>query len=467
MKRLARKTAARIVAATALVACVPLATAAGQDDPRRELIATLQPAVVNITIVIRERTGPVGGNMVSQPTVAEHTAQSSGFFVRASGIIVTNRHTVAAATEITVGLHDGTRLKACILASAAQSDIALLRVSAGKPMPTVAFGDSDALHPGDPIFVIGNPLGLGNTVTAGIVSALDRNTDDSGFSSFLQTDAPLNHGNSGGPVFAADGSVVGIATALYTPEGETGSVGLGLVIPANDASFVVERLLQHGRLELGWIGAHVQPVSADIAAAVKLPAAVGAIVTEVHDDSPATRAGLRPGDVILRVAEDGGSGPRTLSRAIAGSPVGGVIKLVVWRDGTLLSVPIVVASSPADKAPPKWAASVMCEPPGAPRGDLGLVLGPITEAVRGKLGLDPHAAGVLVNDVAANSVAADRGIAAGSVIENVQQRSVAAPADVRSAIAAARADRRGFVLVLVRDAQGLRWVALPLDGERS
>ena len=186
-------------------------------------------------------------------------------------MVLTNRHVIADATEIIVTLHDATRLRASVIAAATTTDIALLKVNAGKKVAALKFGNSDILRPGDPVFIIGNPLGLGSTVTAGIVSAVDRNTPDSETASFFQIDAALNVGNSGGPVFDTQGNVVGVSTALVTPENQAGSVGLGLAIPGNDVRFTLDRLLKFGRVQLGWIGIHVQPVTTDITAAVGIP----------------------------------------------------------------------------------------------------------------------------------------------------------------------------------------------------
>jgi len=253
------------------------------------------------------------------------------------------------------------------------------------------------------------------------------------------------------------------AGSQYSPGSETGSVGLGLAIPGNDAKFVVERLLANGRLQLGWIGAHIQQVTADLAAAVKLPTVTGSMITDLQDDSPAARAGLADGDVILKVDGNAEVGPRTLNRKIASFSVGSVTKLVIWRDGVQLTVPVVIGEWPADEATAAPAPSADCEASHTDRPDLGLRLGPLTEDVRGKLGVSAHQGGVLVTDVIANTVAADRGIVAGSIIVNVQRQAVASATDVQSGIDAARAAGRSFVLLLLRDGQGLRWVTLPLD----
>jgi serine protease Do len=447
VKRLSLR--ARIVALTVVVftSLAPLACADERTCGLADLIATLQPTVVNITIVRYVRAGAAEGNMAGQATTTEQRIQSSGFFVDPSGIIVTNRHVVQDASEIVVTLHDTTRLRASVLAIAAQSDLALLRVNAGKAVPTVSFGDSNRMRPGEPVFIIGNPLGLGSTVTAGIISALDRNTAESQFGSFFQIDAALNHGSSGGPVFNVDGKVIGVSTALVTSGNEGGSVGLGLAIPANDVQFVVSRLLSPGGLRLGWIGAHVQPVTADIATAVGLPAAAGSIVTDVETDSPAAHAGLTDGDIVLKVSGEPVTGPRGLNQKIASSTIGSVAELEVWRDGGQKIVTVVIEASQADRTASESAQSPSGEAVSVDRRDLGLVLGSITESVRAKLGMRPQQAGVLIEDVVAHSAAADHGITAGSLLVNVDRHPVTSLADVQLHIDAARSANKQFVLI--------------------
>ncbi len=438
---------------------LPPGAVAGQDAA--DLIASVRPAVVNIAVVAHETTAPVAGNMMGEPTATDRSEEGSGFFVTPGGMLVTNRHAIAGASEIFATLEDGTKLRACVVVAAEQSDIALLRVNAGRPMPTLRFGDSDRLRPGDPVFVIGNPLGHGSTVTGGIVSALGRNSSDSGFSPFLQIDASVNHGSSGAPVFDGTGDVVGIATALYSPAGETGSVGLGLAIPGSDAKFVVERLLAEGKLRLGWIGARIEPVTEDLARAVGLPAVAGSMVTDVQADSPAARAGVVAGDVVQSLDGEA-TAPEVLNRTLAGRTIGSVAKLGIWRAGAASTVSVVIGAWPEEKTTANAAPAAACQPALAARRDLGLTLVALTGDVRGRLGLAAQAKGVQVADVAANSVAADRGMAAGSVIVNVQQRPVGSAAEVWAGIDASRAAGRGFVLLLVRDGRGLRWVALPV-----
>ena len=465
MRRLRRLDAWLFVVTVIIIIRLALLPALAQhrEPSTADLIDALQPAVVNISVVRYERTAAVEGNMSGQTKVAEHRIQGSGFFIDPSGILITNRHVIADAGEIFVVLHDTTRLKASVIATAEQSDIALLKVNVGRAVPTVTFGDSDGMRPGDPVFVIGNPFGLGSTVTAGIVSALDRNVVASESGSFFQIDAALNPGNSGGPVFNKAGTVIGVSTALVNPGSENSSVGLGLAIPGNDVQFIVHRLLDHGRVQLGWIGAHVQPVTTDIASAVGLPGVLGSIVTDVDDNSPAAHAGLNGGDIILQVGDQDVIGPRSLNREIASARIGGVTKLVVWRDGTRQVIPVTIAESKADSAISQSTVSQTGEAAGTVHHDLGLVLSPITENTRVKLGMTSQQPGVEVQDVLPNSAAADRGITAGSLIMNVQRQSVRSPADVQQRIDAARNQNRSFVLVLVRGTQGLRWVVLPLN----
>ena len=439
------------------------ALAQNREPSTADLIDALQPAVVNISVVRYERTAADQGNMTAQTKVAEHRIQGSGFFIDPSGVLITNRHVIADAGEIFVILHDTTRLKASVIATAAQSDIALLKVNVGRAVPTVTFGDSDGMRPGDPVFVIGNPFGLGSTVTSGIVSALDRNVVESESGSFFQIDAALNPGNSGGPVFNKAGNVIGVSTALVNPGNENSSVGLGLAIPGNDVQFIVHRLLDHGRVQLGWIGARVQPVTTDIASAVGLPATLGSIVTEVEDSSPAAHAGLSNGDIILQVGDRDAPGPRSLNREIASATIGDVARLVVWRNGTRQTIPVTIAESKADSATSQPTAPQTAEAARTVHHDLGLVLGPLSENTRAKLGMTAQQTGVEVQDVLPNSAAADRGITVGSLIMNVHRQPVTSPADVQQRIDAARKENRSVVLVLVRGTQGLRWVVLPLN----
>lgn len=451
-----------LLAAVALLAFPP---AFGQPaTSSADLITGLLPEVVNLSLTKYEKAPAAPGNMTSQPSVTQERTQASGFIIDPSGIIVTNRHAVSDAGDIMVILDDGTHLRGTVLAAAPQSDIALLKVNADRPLQSVRFGDSDKLRPGDPVYVIGNPFGFGSTVTSGIVSALDRETPESGAGSFIQIDAALNRGNSGGPVFNPRGEVVAISTALYSPAPETGFVGIGYAIPVNDARFIIDQLRTGGRARLGWIGSHVQPVSADIAAAVSLGAPTGSIVLHVGDGTPAAHAGLTAGDIILKVGDSDAPKPLILNREIEQSPIGSTVALTIWRAGASQVLPVIISESPADTTGPKADAGTVRQEVRVARDDLGLIVGPVTEEISHTLGLAAvPGVGVAVSRVVANSVAADHGIAPGTLILNIDRQPVTSSADVQQRIDTARSNRRAFVLLLVQDRSGLHWVSLPLS----
>jgi serine protease Do len=440
------------------------------DEARRQsaadLIASLQPSVVNISIVRHTKTAAPAANIATQDLTTETRVQSSGFFVDPTGVILTNRHVVADADEIIATLHDSSRLRASIMAADTTDDIALLKVNAGNAVPYLRFGNSDLLRPGDPVFIIGNPLGLGSTVTAGIVSALDRNTPDSEAASFIQIDAALNVGNSGGPVFDQAGNVVGISTALATPNNQAGSVGLGLAIPGNDARFIKDRLIASGRVQLGWSGIHVQPVTTDIAAALQLPMVSGSIITRIDTDSPAARAQLNAGDIVLKVDGNDVAGPRELNRTIAGLADGNVTRIAIWRAGSLLTVSVTIGVLPSDSSGAEQTVSNLPMRPHIARGDLGLTLAPLTDDARARLGMPAQQPGVMVEDVAANSTAWERGITSGSAIIMVDRQPATSPANVLRSLQEAENGNHSFVLLLVEGTHGLRWIPVPLSPGR-
>ena len=402
--------------------------------------------------------------MTSQPSIKRGETQASGFIIDPSGLIVTNRHAVADAADIMVMLDDGTKLAGRMLAAAPQSDIALLKVDADRPLPSVRFGDSNELRPGDTVYVVGNPFGFGSTVTSGIVSALDRDMPESGAGSFIQIDAALNHGSSGGPVLDLRGEVVAISTALYSPAPETGFVGIGYAIPVNDALFIINQLRTQGHVRLGWIGGHLQPVSADIAAAVGLATPTGSIVLDVGAGMPAAQAGLSAGDIILKIGNRTAPTPLIVNREIEQSPIGSTVALTIWRAGGLHVLPATVGESPADTDGPQTGAAAVQQQVRAVDDHLGLLVGPITEEISHRLGLTAvPSAGLPISRVMANSVAAEHGVVPGTLILNIDRQPVTSSADVTHLIDAARRSGRGFILLLVEDQSGLHWVALPLS----
>lgn len=454
-----------LVVAMTLLASLGLSPAIGQPAASSaDLIATLLPKVVNLSVTKYAKTPAAAGNMSSQPSIKEEKTQASGFIIDPSGLIVTNRHAVSDAGDITVILDDGTHLQGRVVAAATQSDIALLQVDAGRSLPSAEFGDSDKLRPGDSVYVIGNTFGLGSTVTSGIVSALDRNTLESEASSFIQIDAAINRGNSGGPVFNARGEVIAVGTALYSTSPDLGFVGIGYAIPGNDVRFTVDRLRANGEVRLGWIGVHVQPVSADIAAAVGLASPSGSIVIDVGENTPAAHAGLSIGDIILKVGARAAPEPRVLNREIAESSIGSRVALTIWSAGGLQVLPVTIGKSPANSTGAKTSKAEARQKGRVARDDLGLVMGPITEDIRRRLGLVVvPPTGVAIREVVPNSLAADHGLVSGTLILNIDRQLVASPSDVQQRIDAARRDRRSFILLLLEGKSGLHWVSLPLS----
>ncbi len=387
----------------------------------------------------------------------------SGFVIDPSGLIVTNNHVIKGADLITVTLQDDTVLKARLLGHDDKTDLALLKVEPAHPLPAVAFGDSDKARVGDWVVAIGNPFGLSGTVTAGIVSSRGRSFDNGPYDEFIQTDAPINRGNSGGPLFDMDGGVIGINTAIYSPSGD--SIGIGFSIPSNEARGVIDQLRRFGKATRGWIGVRIQDVSQDIADSLGLKAPKGALLAGLEVDGPAAKAGMRTGDVIQQVGGKPVDG-RSLPRVVGETPVGQTVPVVLWRDGHALTLPVTVRAFPDDGAAP--AATPAPKKPAPPAtvdlAGLGMTLAPLDDLLRQKYGIADTQKGVVVTAVAGDGAAADRGIKAGDVIVEVQQSEVSSPAQVQTGIDAARRQHRPSVVMLVQNGDGSRWVPLPIAG---
>lgn len=384
-------------------------------------------------------------------------ALGSGFIVGAEGIIVTNNHVVENATKITVKLDDGTELPAKLLGTDAKNDIAVLKVEAKDKLPTIAWGDSDALRLGDPVLAIGDPFGIGTTVTSGIVSARGRDLHNGPYDDFIQVDAAINHGNSGGPLVDAKGQVVGINTAIYSPNG--GNVGVGFAIPSAQAQKVVQKIIEKGTIEHGFIGVQIQPVDEQIAGAIGLKEAKGALVASAGDGSPAAAAGVRAGDVILAVNGQAVDDPKALARAIADLAPGDKAKLDLWRDGKKLTLDLTVGKpqgggQTASAAPQDSAV-------GQAVAELGITLQTLSADQAQGLGLPEGTEGAIITDIDAKGPAADKGLQQGDVIESVNQGKVASADEVIAAIAAAKADKREAALLLVDRHGQTMFVAVP------
>lgn len=378
----------------------------------------------------------------------EEDSLGSGFVVSPDGIIVTNNHVVDGATDIKVTLDDGTELGARLVGADAKSDIAVLKVESPTALKALKWGDSDSLKVGDRILAIGDPFGIGMTVTAGIVSARGRDLHSGPYDDFIQIDAPINRGNSGGPLVGSDGKVVGINTAIYSPNG--GSVGVGFAIPSNEARGVVEKLVKDGAIVHGYIGVVVQPVTDDAAEAIGISKAEGALVADVKSDGPAAAAGVLAGDVITAFGGQPVASPRSLSRAVADMPPNSRETITVWRRGDSKNFAVTVG----DDQPKRQAASV--ETKGRPDVSakrlptIGARLGDITPAIRRGLHLPQGEIGAVVEGIVAGKPAADAGLQPGDIIRSVNQLPVGSAKAVRAAIANALAAGHRSVLLLVQ-----------------
>jgi serine protease Do len=411
----------------------------------------------------RNRQGNGGGGGDQAPAPRRAQSLGSGFVIDPSGIIVTNNHVIDGADQITVILQDNTTLKATLIGRDERADLAVLKVTYDKPLAAVSWGDSDKSRVGDWVLAIGNPFGLGGSVTAGIVSARGRNIEAGPYDNFIQTDAAINKGNSGGPLFNMDGEVIGINTAIYSPSG--GSIGIGFSIPSNMAKSVVDQIRNFGHARRGWLGVRIQQVTPDIAESLGLKDASGAMVAGVNDGGPADKAQIRNGDIILSFNGQNVKEMRNLPLIVAQTEIGKSVPLVVWRDGKQVTLQAVVGELPDEQkvatnttAPDKQPAPTR----GLELSGLGLRLAPITQEARDKFQISADQKGVLITDVAGGTPASDRGLKPGDVIVEVQQQPVNSPADVRDRIDQVRKSNRKSVLILVQSGDGLHWIPLSL-----
>jgi serine protease Do len=341
-------------------------------------------------------------------------------------------------------------------------DMVILKVHADHPLPAVKWGNSETMRPGDPVIAIGNPLGIGTTVTSGIVSALDRDIQETPYDAFIQTDASINHGNSGGPLFNLKGEVIGINTALYAPNGESGSVGLGFAIPGNDAQFILRQVKEYGRVRQGWLGALVQPVNDSIGDAIGLDPPRGVIIDSVVAGSPAAQAGLHAGDVIMKIGDEDMMDPRSYNRAVGRTPFGQVRPVTIWRDRMLQTLQIKFAESPNSQPPRMDMAQMAPVLKPLTVGDIGLTLAPVSPATRAKFKLDAHQQGVVVTSVTRNSIADNEGLVAGDVVVRAGGRPITSTDELRAAVKVQMAAKERHILMMLQDAHGVRFVGIPL-----
>jgi serine protease Do len=479
-----------VAAAAFLIVSVPVAALADGPQSVAKLAARLSPAVVNIATSRHYGgggepypSGPEGsalGDLFDdlnpnhgQGSEAESEARSlgSGFLISADGLVVTNNHVIEGADDIQVFLTDGTRLTAKLVGADDKADLAVLRVDAGRPLPFVEFGDSDKAEVGDWVMAIGNPFGLGGSVTLGIVSARNRDINDGPYDDFIQTDAAINQGNSGGPLFDMNGKVVGIATAIFARGGS--SLGIGFAVPVNLARPVVEQLAQFGETRRGWLGVGIQEVTDEIAKSLGRPNNYGALVADVTKTGPSDGV-MRPGDLILKFDGRDIVKLKDLPRFVAETPVGRKTAVLVLRGGkeVVLDVTLgrleigeqIIAANQRPTLPPDPDPE---EPPGPAHGIkemLGVDIAPLDDAARKTYAIDKDARGVVILDVAPGSDAERHGLLKGLVITEVNQQKVTTVADVNEKIGAAKEAGRPAILLRLLDPAGTtRFVAVKFN----
>lgn len=405
----------------------------------------------------------------SAPPAGPAMALGSGFVVDPAGFVVTNHHVVAEASEIAVTLHDGTRLPARLVGSDEATDMALLKVEAGKPLAAARWGDSERVQVGDWVVAIGNPFGLGGSVTAGILSARARDIQQGPYDEYLQTDAAINRGNSGGPLYNIEGEIIGVNTAIYSPTG--GSVGIGFAVPSSLAKPVIEQLKSEGKVRRGWLGVQVQRLTPDIAESLGMADPKGALVTSVAPEGPAYRAGIRQGDVITGFDGKPVDQMRQLPRVVATAEIGKSVPMSILRGGRPETIPVTVgelkpqlpqvASAGSSGAPPSSAAPVET------KALLGLKLAPLTPGLRESFSIAADVEGLVVTEVGENTAASDRGLDLGDVIVEAGQEPVKTPDDLNKRIDRARGEGRKTLLMLISRNGDLRYVPLPLEDRRG
>ncbi|EAV43016.1 probable serine protease [Stappia aggregata IAM 12614] len=391
----------------------------------------------------------------------------SGFVIDGeAGIIITNNHVIEGADEITANFNDGTKLKATLLGTDEKTDLAVLQVEPTTPLKAVQFGDSDAIRVGDWVMAIGNPFGLGGTVTVGIVSARNRDINSGPYDNFIQTDASINRGNSGGPLFDMEGNVIGINTAIISPSG--GSIGIGFAIPANTAMNVIDQLRKFGETRRGWLGVRIQEVTDEIADSLAMDKAMGALVAGVTDDGPAAKAKIEPGDVIIRFDGEDVDTMRELPRMVAETEIGKEVEVTVLRKGEEVTISVILEQL-VESEVAEASATEEEQPADKPveRSEvLGMSLAVLDEALRKQFSIDEDVSGVVVTEVKPGSSAEEKRVMAGDVIKEVAQETVETPEDVMAEIDKLKKDNRRSALLLLANPTGdVRFVPVRIEEE--
>lgn len=473
-RRLPAPTPWLIAAPLALLALVWAAAAQARAAPESfaDLAEQLLPVVVNISTshTVEQQPGSEEfeeffrefferrGGEAPQPR--RQNALGSGFIIDPSGYIVTNHHVIAEADEISVRLSDDTVLEAELVGSDEKTDLAVLKVESPTPLPSTEWGDSERTRIGDWVIAIGNPFGLGGTVTAGIVSARQRDINAGPYDDFIQTDAAINRGNSGGPMFNLDGQVIGINSAIFSPSG--GSIGIGFAIPSNLARNIIDQLRDTGTVKRGWLGVRIQTVTDELAEGMRLDAAKGALVASVTEGGPAETAGIQQGDVILEF--DGREVPdmRKLPRMVAETSIGKTVPVVVWRKGQRVTIDVKLGELDDVQLAAETTGPVESSETGS-IGELGLSLAQLSPSLREQFQLDENTEGVVITEVTENSSAAEKGLRPGDVIVEVDQEEVSSPDQVAEQVQRAKDEGYRVVTLLVFRQGDFQWVAVRID----
>ena len=452
---------ALFLAAFSCLALLPRAGLSAQPESFADLAAKVTPAVVNISIKGMGEAPMMGeGKSVAY---APHIVDlvGSGVIVDPSGVIVTNRHVIDNAYEITVTLSDRTSVQARLLGKGLTFDLAILKIEVDHPLPSIRVGDSDKVRVGDRVIAIGNPLGLSSTVTSGIVSALHRDLRGTPYDEFIQTDAAINHGNSGGPLFNTDGEVIGINNQIFSDSASSGSIGLGFAIPSNDVRFLVEQIRDYGRPHLGWLGLRIQTLTAEMADALQLPTNSGAIVAQVTPGGPAAEAGIEVGDVIQAYGNQKISDYRVVNRMVA-QAIGRTIQLQVWHNGVTRPTSVTVKEWPQELWV-SYKSDVIRAPVFTKVRDFGFDLADPSDDLKMRYRIEGEATGPIVTNVVEDTAASGAKFRPGDVILKVQMEDVRSVADFEKKLLERTSKGQRNALIFAKSANGsTRWVTLPL-----
>ena len=431
---------------------------AGAQFPSFADLEKLTPSVVNISSFSQSETENGEGNTPLSESLG------SGFIIDGNGYIITNNHVVDKAESISITLSDNTKTEARVIGKDPKTDLALIKIETKRPLNAVKFGDSDKIRVGDWVLAIGNPFGLGSSVTAGIVSAKSRDIESGPYDSFIQTDASINQGNSGGPMFNLQGEVIGISSAIFSTTGA--SQGVGFAIPANLAGWVISQLKEHGEVKRGWIGIKIQPNTPEIADSLGISANQGVVVSGVTEQGPAQKAGLQAGDIVLSFNRQPIDNTKNLSRLIAETKIGTPAPIEIWRSGQkqTLTVPIELMPEETPLSAAKETASDAAETPdnGESLNIIGFTVKEISPELAERYKLAPSTSGVVVTDILPNSDASRKGIKIGDIIVKIDKRNIIGESAFHEYVNDARRENNRPVLLAIQGQEALHFVAVKL-----